>query len=213
MEELDLLKKAWNKNENFPKVTEEKIYGMLHNNSSSTVKWIFIISIIEFLLGAVLNIAMQFTKSHDDTLKLLKNIGVYSFYQIGSTVISLVAIYFIYKFYTIYRKVSTTDSVKQLMENIINSRKTVRNYIIFNLVSGGIFLLTICSFLLNDILEKIAMEQHKEITLGIYLGSILVLIAAIIIIIGIFWLFYRLLYGFLLKRLKNNYTELQKIDY
>ena len=213
MEELDLLKKAWNKNENFPKVTEEKIYGMLHRNSSSTVKWIFIISIIEFLLGAVLNIVMQFTKSHDDTLKLLKSIGVYSFYQIGSTIIWLVALYFIYKFYTIYRKVSTTDSVKQLMENIINSRKTVRNYIIFNLVAGGVFLLTICSFLLNDILEKIAIEQHKEITLGIYLGSILVLIAATIIIIGIFWLFYRLLYGFLLKKLKNNYAELQKIDY
>jgi len=32
------------------------------------------------------------------------------------------------------------------------------------------------------------------------------------IILGIIWLFYRLLYGILLKRLKKNYIELKKLE-
>ncbi|MCL9806197.1 hypothetical protein NAT51_11735 [Flavobacterium amniphilum] len=213
MEELDLLKKSWNKKENFPEVTEEKIYGMLHKNSSSTIKWIFLISIIEFLFGLLLNVGMQFTKSHEDTIDLLKKAGVFTFYQIGSGIIWVVALYFIYRFYTIYKKVSTTDSVKKLMETIINARKTVRNYIIFNLSAGAVFLFTVYSFVLNQMLESISIEQHKEITTGFYLGAFAAMIIVTAVFIGLFWLFYRLIYGFLLKRLKKNYNELEKIDY
>ena len=49
MEELDLLKKDWNK-DHYPKVSENDIYGMLHKSSSSTVKWIFYVSVIEFIV-------------------------------------------------------------------------------------------------------------------------------------------------------------------
>jgi len=34
----------------------------------------------------------------------------------------------------------------------------------------------------------------------------------VVAIFGIFWLFYRLLYGILLRKLYNNYKELKKID-
>ncbi|MFC4818056.1 MULTISPECIES: hypothetical protein [unclassified Flavobacterium] len=213
MEELDLLKKVWNQKENFPKVTEEKIYAMLHKNSSSTIKWIFLISIIEFLFGIIINIGMQFTKSHDETLALLKGAGVYTFYQIGSAIIWIVAVYFIYKFYLAYRQVSTTDSVKKLMETIISARKTVSNYIIFNLSAGAIFLITIYSFVMKQTLDVMSLEQHKELTTSFYLGATFALIIVTTVFIGLFWLFYRLIYGFLLQRLKKNYTELEKIDY
>ena len=50
MKELDLLKKDWNKNSNtFEQISESEIYKMIHRKSSSIVKWIFIISIIEFV--------------------------------------------------------------------------------------------------------------------------------------------------------------------
>jgi hypothetical protein len=49
MDELEILKKDWKKSENtFDQVSETEIYGMLHKRSSSLVKWILIISIIEF---------------------------------------------------------------------------------------------------------------------------------------------------------------------
>ena len=47
MEELDLLKKDWKKNENsFEQISEVDIYKMLHKKSSSIVKWIFYISLL-----------------------------------------------------------------------------------------------------------------------------------------------------------------------
>ena len=51
MKELDLLKKDWKKNENsFEQVSEKEIYKMIHKKSSSIVKWILIISILEFTI-------------------------------------------------------------------------------------------------------------------------------------------------------------------
>jgi len=213
MEELDLLKKSWNKNENYPKISEERIYAMLYKNSSSAVKWIFIISIIELVFGLVLNICMQFTKSYSENITLIKEAGLYYFYESFTVLMYAVIIYFIVKFYLVYQKVSTTDSVKQLMETIIKARQTVRNYIIFNLTSAAVFMIVIFSFVLHQTLIKQSLETHKQITIGIYLGSIAALLIIIGVVIGLFWLFYRLLYGFLLKRLKKNYNELQKIDY
>ena len=39
-----------------------------------------------------------------------------------------------------------------------------------------------------------------------------VLVLTTVAFIGVFWLFYRLLYGILLRRLYANYKELKKID-
>jgi uncharacterized membrane protein YciS (DUF1049 family) len=66
---------------------------------------------------------------------------------------------------------------------------------------------------LRNILDSIAIEQHKELSTGVYIGAFTGVIIATAIIIGGFWLVYRLIYGFLLKRLKKNYHELQKIEY
>ena len=51
MNDLDLLKKDWQKPNTFVQISEQDIYGMLHKKSSSIVKWIFYVSIIELGLG------------------------------------------------------------------------------------------------------------------------------------------------------------------
>lgn len=52
MDELELLKKDWQKRERMhPKLSYDEIYSMLWKKSSSIVKWIFIISVIEFEIG------------------------------------------------------------------------------------------------------------------------------------------------------------------
>jgi len=56
--------------------------------------------------------------------------------------------------------------------------------------------------------DKIAHEQNYH-TVIITFGIMLLFL---IVIVGIFWLFYRLLYGILLKKLYRNYKELEKID-
>ena len=51
MKELDLLKKDWQKSEaSFEQLSENDIYAMLHKKSSSVVKWILIVSILEFVI-------------------------------------------------------------------------------------------------------------------------------------------------------------------
>jgi flagellar biogenesis protein FliO len=59
--------------------------------------------------------------------------------------------------------------------------------------------------------------QLKEVLFdGNHKLKILVLIVIVLIIIGfmllLVWLFYKLLYGILLKKLYRNYQELKKID-
>ena len=61
MDELELLKKDWKKNDGqFKQVSENEIYGMLHKSSSSIVKWIFIISIVEFLVLRLMDLSFFF---------------------------------------------------------------------------------------------------------------------------------------------------------
>jgi hypothetical protein len=56
--------------------------------------------------------------------------------------------------------------------------------------------------------DKIAHE-NGNITLII---TVCIVLFTTIIFVGLFWLFYKLLYGILLKKLNNNYKELKKIN-
>ncbi|MBE9489793.1 MAG: hypothetical protein IMY67_05830, partial [Bacteroidetes bacterium] len=62
MDELELLKKDWNKKDNdYPKLSYDEIYKMILKKSSSIVKWIFIISILEFVLWTGLSFILKDT--------------------------------------------------------------------------------------------------------------------------------------------------------
>ena len=163
MEELDLLKKDWNKPQNYPKISEEHIYAMLHKNSSSTVKWIFIISIFELSLGLILNFGLSFTKYDLDNTKYMKDFGIYEYYQIFMVFMYAVIFYFIVKFYLMYRKVSTTDSTKLLMSSILKTRKTVQNYILFNLVTIAVVFIAIFAYGLKKQIIKSTLENGGNI--------------------------------------------------
>ena len=216
MKELDLLKKDWKKNENsFEQISEQDIYKMIHKKSSSIVKWIFIISIIEFSLGIVLSVGLSFTKIEENNTRFFKSLGIYDYVQIFTAIIYVVIVYFIIKFYTMYRKVSTTDSTKLLMQNILKTRKTVNNYILFNLVTVAVFFIAILSFGMKSALSHKMLEDGKhlaEISNSVYIVSFLVILLVTAAVIGLIWLFYRLIYGVLLRRLLANYKELKKID-
>lgn len=214
MEELDLLKKDWNK-DSYPKVSENDIYKLMLKNSSSTVKWIFIISIIELSLGIILGIVMSFTKYDQENTQMLKDFGIYNYYIGFSIFLYAVILYFIVTFYLMYRKVSTTDNTKLLMQNILKTRKTVQNYILFNLTAVAILFISVLTYGMKMGLDKAALENNgtlSNLPEGFYLLSFIVIVVVTGIITAVFWLVYKLIYGFLLKKLKRNYDELKKID-
>jgi len=212
MDELDLLKKAWKKDEgSYEQVSEHEIYRMLHQQSSSIVKWILIISLIEFIFWNIITFAF----SDDKYQSKLHSYGIEDAMFAVNMVNYVVIMIFIFVFYKNYRTISTTDSTRQLMKNILKTRKTVQYYIWYNLgiASVSIILSIVMLFYHNSkmiaMLEKADAEGNRIFFLS---TCTLVSILFISLILGLFWLFYRLLYGILLKRLYVNYNELKKIE-
>ncbi|RAR46512.1 hypothetical protein [Flavobacterium lacus] len=211
-EELDLLKKAWKKDaHSYEQVTENQIYKMIHKRSSSIVKWILMISIAELILWAGIGL---FTVD-DNYLKTLEMYHIDSLFKVLTVINYVIVFFFIYVFYKNFRTISTTDTVKKLMRSIIKTRKTVQYYIWYNLgMFALIFIIVVISQItydpnINSVLEnaKDSNPQAFWIVIGL---TYFVLFA---VTFGLFWLFYRLVYGFLMRRLYKNYEELKKMDF
>lgn len=213
MDELDKLKNDWKKTgDYYPKFSEKEIYAMLHKGSSSIVKWILIISILEFAFWLGLTFLLKDTQN----AKMFDSYGV-DYITIPMTVIGYgITIYFCSMFYINYRKISVTDNVRNLMDNILKTRKTVSNYIFVNLSYIVISSIVALILLFNNDKKLIKMLHQSEAQGNetqfyvIYIISSLLFIALFILII---WLFYKLIYGLLLKKLRRNYDELRKIDF
>ena len=205
MEELDLLKKDWKKNENsYQQISEVDIYKMLHKKSSSIVKWILIISILEVLLWT--GISLLFNT--DDYLKEMHGEYYIEYIKFLTVFNYVIVAVFIFIFYKNYKNISTITSTKQLMNDILKTRKTVKYYVWYNL--GMIVLSMIMGFVLAFSLNP----KVHELTLNTKVFTLTILLCGtfLLLFVGLFWLFYRLIYGILLKKLYRNYHELKKID-
>lgn len=213
MEGLDLLKKDWNKREKgFPEFSENDIYGMIHKRSSSIVKWIFIISILEVLFWT----GIQFLLVDDDYKKIVENYHLSEFLQVSTIVHYAVLVIFIVLFYLNFQNISTGSSVKTLMNNILKTRKIVNYYVWYNIIVMFISMVFVWKNMitydanLNDVLEKSVSTGSET---GFWVGVLITMVLMIAVAGGILWLFYRLVYGILLKRLQKNYQELERIEF
>jgi hypothetical protein len=210
MKELDLLKKDWKKNaDSFEQISEKEIYKMIHKKSSSIVKWILIISILEILFWTVSNLFF----STDEMLIKINHPEMIFYLEVLTYFNYAVVLVFVYFFYKNYKTISTTESTKLLMGSILKTRKTVQYYVWYNL--GMAVVSSIISFFIAFVYNPdMAFLKDKLAANGktIFItGGILLLVT--LVFLGMFWCFYRLLYGTLLRRLYSNYKELKKIDF
>lgn len=211
MDDLDLLKKDWKKQEkDLPHFSHEKIYKMLWKRSSSIVKWIFIISICEIVFWTVLNIFM----ADEAYWERIEKIHLTEFTIVANIINYLITIYFIYRFYRNYKKINTTDSASLLMKNILATRKTVKYYIGYILISSALLTLVYIYFMVFNHKQTMNPEDASKYVFDfidwLKFGAIVLL--GLAAFLGVLWLFYRLLYGILLKRLNKNYKELKKLE-
>ncbi len=213
MEELDLLKKHWKKDENtFEQVSDKQIYKMIHKSSSSIVKWIFIISILEFILWSVISFFIN-------DGEMMKQYNEYHVEHIMTPVLIIGYVglaYFFFQFYMNYRKISATDNVQQLINTILKTRKKVYQYVWFNIAYAIISSIIVLCVQFNydpRVIEMIKMSEENNSTAIMYIIYIVIIALFLGLFAGGIWLFYRILYGFLLKRLYKNYEELKKIDF
>lgn len=212
MDELDILKKDWQKQEDkFPKLSYNEIYNMILKKSSSIVKWIFIISILEFLLW----LGLSFFMKDSESMVKFESYGADNI-MIPLTVIGyLILAYFFYRFYMNYRTISATDNAKILMENILKTRRTVKQYVGFNLIYLFVVTFVALGIQMNKDTEMVALVEQASANgelLKFYGTFIVITLIVLAIVIAIILLFYYLIYGILLKRLNRNYRELKQLE-
>ena len=209
MDELELLKKDWNKSENqYKSFTDSDIYNMSHKKSSSIVKTLFYISIAELVFWVLINL-LPFVLS--SKIKAQFEEMSHSWVYIGMNILSYsVIITFVFLLWKSQKAISVTDNAKKLMESILKTRKIIKYYVLFNLLLGLISM---------PLAFYPSLNEHPEISEKLNLASptqLIVMSAAVIGITLVFllfvWLFYRLIYGILIKRLNKNYNELKKME-
>ncbi len=194
-------KKVWkNQPEEKNKISAIEIYKMTHKKSNSIAKWIFIIGILEFV---IMN-SLYFFFDDASQKEMMDSFGMTNILIVSQIVAYLILFYFLIMFYKNYREISVIENTKSLMTKILKTRKTVRNYVIFNL-GYLVFLSVLISvgFLKTEFTHLSSIESIK-----FSIGMIIITI----ILVVVFWLFYQLLYGILLKKLKKNYTILSDLE-
>jgi hypothetical protein len=201
MKSLENYKKAWdNQPDTEDKLSAVDIYKLAQSRSQSIVKWIFIIGILEFV---GLNALSSFVDI-DAAYAEYKKIGLENFIFYSQIVAYGILFYFLAMFYLNYKRISTTDSTRTLMKKIIKTRKTVRNYVLFNLSYMALIMIVVAIASINTNFNDLT---NKQIILIIFATLV-----ATLLILGVLWLFYQLLYGFLLKKLSKNYKEIAKLN-
>ncbi|WP_435138961.1 hypothetical protein [Formosa sp. A9] len=213
MDELELLKKDWNRKDNnsFPKLSYNDIYKMILKRSSSIVKWIFIISLLEFGFWTALSFSFKdfdgFERFNDTDAKYI---------ILGLTVFGYVVLfYFFFLFFKNYRTISVTDSAKVLMENILKTRQTVKHYVAFNLlfmIGSTIIVLFIEFKQDSELIAQVTQATANGNAFMFYAKTIVIVGLALTLVLAILLGFYWLIYGILLKKLDRNYHELKKME-
>jgi len=209
MDELDLLKKHWKRDAVKEKqLTSNDIYPMLLKKSSSIVKTLFYISIAELIFWIAINYVPKLSASYrakeaaanlDETL--VTSLTIFSY------AIILVFIYFLYKS---YKNISVTDNAKKLMESIISTRKVIKYYVGYNLIMAFVTMVIVSYHATNTDTE--IRDSLTKLDIGGKIGLVIGFLIVTLVFVGVIWLFYKLIYGILMKRLNRNYSELKKLE-
>ena len=211
--DLDKIKESWNKQEvDNTSISKKEIYKMAHSKSSSVVKWIFLIGVIEFIFWISLNAIV----SKMEVMHIYEDLNLVELLNVVYYINLVIVVVFLYYFYKNYSAISTIDNTKSLMNKILKTRKTVKYYVNYN-VLGSLVLMLIFNIVIintpNGIETMLSADQlnlDKSQLLSVYIIS---QAASLAIVILLLLAFYYLLYGRLLKKLKRNHKELDKIEH
>ncbi len=214
MDELELLKKDWQRDAlAYPQLSAKEIYPMLLKKSSSIVKLLFYISIAELVFWVLLNsVPFLFDSYRESFDNMTMNKSM--FYGITAFTYLIIFV-FIYLLYKSYKSISAADTAKGLMESILRTRKVIKYYVLYNLIFGGIFMIISFYYSINgnpEVAKQLELVQAEGKETIFWLATIGMLILALLVFGLFIWLFYRLIYGILLKRLNQNYKELKKLE-
>ncbi|AYO57132.1 beta-carotene 15,15'-monooxygenase [Chryseobacterium sp. 6424] len=216
--DLDDLKKTWQQQHVAPKYNSHDIEAMLNKSSRNYVKYILGISIIEFLVMLCMNIYYTFLGDDSKSfMTVLGKLGVHStdelqasfshLYFILKIISLLMTAFFVVRFYRNFRRIKIEANLKRLILQIMRFKKTVNLFILAN-----ILLLIIFTVVLTFFTFSVLSSQHVEMSHPTLIGFVIGLVLMTGLSVVLIWVYYRIVYGILLKRLGKNLAALQKIE-
>ncbi len=188
-------------------IRREDLKKLLNKKSKSIAKWILIISLIEFVIPHFLYLFTDQTKINEQ----YDLIGIQNFMYFTNLTTYIVGGVFVYYFYRNYKKIKIEQSVAQLIDRIVKTRKVVKNYIYYNLIAlSFIYLIYIIKIFSNyDIMRSYFNLDPSVNIQEIWLTYLVSSILGIAFVVFLLWLFYRVTYGYLLRRLLENYKDIK----
>ena len=205
MKELEDLKNKWAKQDFSQSYSKEEIKGFLQKKSTHSIKWIFYLSIVEFVLYLSFPLLVpNYIKSFD----YYKSLNLFEFSIVTTVLGHVLLLYFMWHFFQNYKKISVANSIKDHLSTILNTRRAVNQYFYFNVAILIIFTIVVLVAALERDKNMIALqEENNSLIMIIFMIGIL-----IAIILGLFGLLYYFVYGRFLRPLKNNEKELLRIE-
>ena len=216
--DLDSFKETWQQQPVLPKYDTSEIESMLNKSSRNYVKYILWISLVEFIL--ILGANLYYTFLGEDTTDLMSVLGKLGIDNSDQFQTTLTQLYlalkmvslaltgiFVYLFYQNYRKINIEANLKKPILQIIKFKKTVQLFIVANIALVILFTLVLGIFTFS-----VLAQQNIELTNPTLIGFIAGLFLTMGISVVLIWIYYRVVYGFILRRLGRNLEQLQNIE-
>ncbi|RMZ59276.1 beta-carotene 15,15'-monooxygenase [Chryseobacterium nematophagum] len=216
--DLDSFKKTWQEQPVQQKYDNNEILQMLNRKSRNYVKYIFWISVVEFLFFTSLGLFYIIQgKESNSFINILEKLGVrrtpeieHSFDNIylALKILSLsITAYFVYKFYQNHKQIKIEENLKKFISKIIQFKKTVNMFILLN-----IGLLITFTSIFTVFVFYVLNTQNIAITNSALTGFLIGIVLSTALSVLLIWVYYRLLYGIIMKRLDKNLKQLKDID-
>lgn len=216
--DLDSFKKTWQEQPVQKKYDDSEILQMLNRKSRNYVKYIFWISVVELLFFSVLGLFYFFQDEESNSfLKVLERLGAQKTPEVENNfehtyfaikILSLlVTAYFVHKFYQNYRKIRIEENLKGLITRIIKFKKTVNAFILISIVLLIAFTSVFTAFIFYALNSQNIEPTSSDLTI-----VIVGILVSMILSVALVWLYYRLVYGIIIKKLDRNLKQLRDID-
>src|SRR5690606_6820732 len=215
---LDDLKKTWQEQEVRPKYGNSDILEMLNHKSRNYVKYILWISVIEFLFFTGLSVFYIFKSEETNSfISAIEKLGVQKtpglqhefaqLYNILKAVSFLITGFFVVKFYQNYRRINLEANLKKFILQIIVFRRTVNHFILANILLLILFTGILTVFIFRTLsVQNITLGQRTLV--GFLTGIGIATLGSV----GLIWLYYRIVYGIIMKKLGRNLNQLKDIE-
>ncbi|MDQ0593010.1 magnesium-transporting ATPase (P-type) [Chryseobacterium ginsenosidimutans] len=216
--DLDSLKKTWQEQPVQEKYDNSEILQMLNRKSRNYVKYIFWISVAEFIFFSVLGLFYIIQgKESNSFISILEKLGARKTTELEGSLDNIYVVlkimslsitaYFVYKFYQNYKKIKIEENLKKLILKIIQFKKTVNAFILIN-----ILLLIAFTSIFTVFVFYILNTQNIEVTNSALTGFVLAIIISTVLAVLLIWLYYKLVYGIIMRKLDRNLKQLKEID-